>query len=241
MVYKSFLTCDMDFSSYPFDSHTCFWKLRSHYENTIATEKLTIATLQNEKNSVMASEDQPLIIDSNTLPYHIEISIGQEGIELAEGANKSTASVQFKFTRKKEGRYELMSAYFVPTGLFATLSLVSYLIKPEIVPGRMGMLVVLFLILTNIHGTVKGPSSRGFSYIEVWYVGMFTPIVVAIIEYAALLAAMKYKTESQIDSILCGKTKMKKMVAHLDVMFMLLNLMFLSCFILGFCLRILSL
>ena len=242
MVYKSFLTCAMDFSNYPFDSHTCFWKLRSHYENSVDTEKLVIDTLQSEQDSkIVTSKDQTLIIDSNTLPYHIELSIGQESIDLAEGVNKSTASVQFKFTRKNEGRNELLTGYFVPTGLFATLSLVSYLIKPEIVPGRMGMLVVLFLILTNIHGTVKGPSSRGFSYVEVWYVGMFIPIVVAIIEYAAVLAAIKYKTETQYESIVCGKTKMKRLVAHIDMAFMLFNFLFLACFIFGFFIKILSL
>ena len=105
----------------------------------------------------------------------------------------------------------------------------------------MGMLVVLFLILTNIHGTVKGPSSRGFSYVEVWYVGMFVPIVVAIIEYAAVLAAIKYKTETQYESIVCGKTKMKRLVAHIDMAFMLFNFLFLACFIFGFFIKILSL
>ena len=162
MVYKSFLTCAMDFSNYPFDSHICFWKLRSHYENTIDTEKLVIDTLQSEQDSKMASQDQPLIIDSNTLPYEIEISIGQEGIDLAEDVNKSTASVQFKFTRKDEGRNELLTGYFVPTGLFATLSLVSYLIKPEIVnPKFLKLNLLLFIpfLGTRKDGNVSGTFS----------------------------------------------------------------------------------
>ena len=33
MLYRIQVTCEMDFSTFPFDSHTCFWKFRSHYEN----------------------------------------------------------------------------------------------------------------------------------------------------------------------------------------------------------------
>ena len=61
------------------------------------------------------------------------------------------------------------------------------------VPGRMGMLTVLFLIITSIHANVDGPSGRGFSYIEMWYVGMFIPILVAIFEYAIILVVIKFK------------------------------------------------
>ena len=93
------------------------------------------------------------------------------------------------------------------------------------VPGRMGMLVILFLILTTIHGNVKGPSSRGFSYLEVWYSGMFLPVIVAIIEYALLLATLKYKNESQY---------LTRFLAKVDIIFMWCSAIFLVIFILAF-------
>ena len=72
------------------------------------------------------------------------------------------------------------------------ISLGSYSIDPEIVPGRLGLLVTLYLILTNVYNSVEAPKSRGFSYIEVWLVGMQIPILVAICEYVILLATKKY-------------------------------------------------
>ena len=94
----------------------------------------------------------------------------------------------------------------------------------------MGMLVVLFLIITNIHATVEGPSSRGFSFIELWYVGMFTPIVIAIAEYAAILAALKYKSDVQYDTEAFCKMRMKRLIAHVDMIFLCLSFVFILVF-----------
>ena len=95
----------------------------------------------------------------------------------------------------------------------------------------MGMLVILFLIYTNIHGTLEGPSSRGFSYIEVWYVGMFIPIIMAITEYATVLAIMKYKTENDYETIVFGKTTLKRLIAHIDVASLCLSFSFMIIFV----------
>ena len=93
------------------------------------------------------------------------------------------------------------------------------------------MLVGLFLILTTIHGNIKGPSSRGFSYVEVWYTGMFIPIIIAILEYALLLAFLKYRSETQLDNWLIGKVPMRKFLAHIDMVFLCLNAIFMVCFV----------
>ena len=138
--------------------------------------------------------------------------------------------MQFKFTRKNVGRYKLITGFYLPTGLFATLCLISYLIKPEVVPGRMGMLVVIFLIFTNIYGSLEGPSSRGFSYIEVWYVGMFTPIVIAIAEYAIILAFVRYKTEADYETTIVRNRILKRWIADIDVTFLVMNTCFMSLF-----------
>ena len=65
--------------------------------------------------------------------------------------------------------------------IFAIISLVSYSIDLQVVPGRLGLLVTLYLIMTNVYNSVKGPESRGFSYIEVWFVGVQMPILTGIL------------------------------------------------------------
>ena len=62
-------------------------------------------------------------------------------------------------------------------------------------PGRLGLLVTLHLIAANIYISVEGPRQRGFSYIEIWMVGMQVPILIAIIEYGIILAMKKQDTK----------------------------------------------
>lgn len=49
-------------------------------------------------------------------------------------------------------RYKLkyLSIHYFPSGLFVVISWFSFLIPPEIVAGRMSMLITLFLVLINI-------------------------------------------------------------------------------------------
>ena len=54
------------------------------------------------------------------------------------------------------------------------------------------MLLTLDLIVTNVYNSVEAPTQRGFSYIEIWLIGIQIPILVAIFEYGILLAMKKY-------------------------------------------------
>ena len=61
--------------------------------------------------------------------------------------------------------------------------------------------MTLDLIATNVYNSVKAPPNRGFSYVEVWMVGVQVPILVGILEYGIILALQKYcklKEESVI-------------------------------------------
>ena len=60
------------------------------------------------------------------------------------------------------------------------------------VPGRMGMLVTLYLISTNVYMSINAPPDRGFSFIELWFVGMQLPICIALVEYSIILGMKKY-------------------------------------------------
>ena len=46
--------------------------------------------------------------------------------------------------------------------------------------------------MTNVYNSVKAPAQRGFSYIEIWMIGVQIPILVGILEYAILLTLKKY-------------------------------------------------
>ena len=65
------------------------------------------------------------------------------------------------YPRTDKSRKKIFGSYHASTGIFAGLSLVSYFIPPDIVPGRMGMLITLFLILINSYNSVDAPPDRG--------------------------------------------------------------------------------
>ena len=50
------------------------------------------------------------------------------------------------------------------------------------------MLITLYLILINSYNSVGAPPDRGFSDIEVWFYGMQSLILLAILEYGLVLA-----------------------------------------------------
>ena len=241
IIYKLKFACAMDFSSYPFDSHFCTWKIRNLIENNQSVQ-LIVDFVQEETKNVSGTAQVPLKIMSPNVQFDIEVFALPSETEYSDGELKSIALIQFKLTRNEQVLQQLFTGYFAPMGFFALLSLISYLIKPEIVPGRMGMLTVLFLIITSIHANVDGPSARGFSYIEVWYVGMFMPIVVAILEYAIILAIIKFK-EAKDWQIKVGpnfKIKMHQCLAYADILFLFCNLVFYIVFVTWYYSKVIS-
>ena len=61
--------------------------------------------------------------------------------------------------------------------------------------------VTLDLIFTIMYISVKAPESRGFSYIEIWNVGLQLPITIGILEYTVILAIKKYFTANNEGSM----------------------------------------
>merc|ERR1719322_1224968 len=79
--------------------------------------------------------------------------------------------------------------YYLPSGLFVIVSWISFLIPMEVIPGRMALLVTLFLVLVNIFNTVttNTPKAEGLTAIEAWMLACILFVFGALIEYAAIL------------------------------------------------------
>ena len=50
----------------------------------------------------------------------------------------------------------------------------------------------VYLIQMNTYNSIKAPQNRGFSYVEIWFVGIQAPIFLAILEYGILLGIKKF-------------------------------------------------
>ena len=62
--------------------------------------------------------------------------------------------------------------YYLPSGLFVMVSWISFLIPPDIVTGRMALLITLFLflVLVSIFNNIKSnsPKAEGLTAVEIW-------------------------------------------------------------------------
>ena len=79
--------------------------------------------------------------------------------------------------------------YYLPTGMFVSVSWVSFLVPPEQVPGRIGLLVTLFLVATNIFNTIidVSPNTKGMTAISSWMIAYMFFVFLALLEYGVIL------------------------------------------------------
>ena len=90
----------------------------------------------------------------------------------------------------------------------------------------MGILVTLYLMSINIYLRLKAPSTRGFSYIEIWTVGTQSTIVFAIFEYGIILAWKKYSNTAKVDSNFIIDQKIKT----IDLFSLIISIVFFVIF-----------
>ena len=83
----------------------------------------------------------------------------------------------------------------------------------------MGMLVTLSLISTNVYASINAPPERGFSYIELWMVGMFLPISIALVEYSIILGVKKYQNNKSTNIFINRKTNEELQTNQRDTIF----------------------
>ena len=92
-------------------------------------------------------------------------------------------------------RYKLkyITNFYLPSGLFVVVSWASFLIPPEIVAGRMAMLITLFLVLINIFlGTTSHmPNAEGVTAMSSYIIVCILFVFGALFAYAFLLWRLK--------------------------------------------------
>ena len=105
--------------------------------------------------------------------------------------------------------------YFIPSGLLVIVSWVktkkiswkenyrvkcfeifyklqiSFVIPPEIVPGRAGVLVTVMLVLVNLflNITSKSPNTDSLTAISCWMIGCILFVALTLMEYAIILSS----------------------------------------------------
>jgi len=170
--------CPMSFDKFPLDEQRCMFRVGSYsYDDS----KMVFITKKHGYSSKPGN--------SIALDYEIKI----EPLKLADtvadyGAlgNFSLSGFEMVLTRYVS---TYIITYYLPSGLFVIVSWISFLIPMDVIPGRMALLVTLFLVLVNIFNTVttNTPKAEGLTAIEAWMLACILFVFGALIEYAAIL------------------------------------------------------
>ena len=170
------ISCQMNFKDYPFDTQECLFRQGSFY-NPIDIVDCTSKTTHRFN----MQRDLQYRIHVLELPskYHTVV-FDQMG-------NWSTCGFKIVLERKKTQTF--FQVYFTST-LLVFASFVSFIVNPDVVPGRMGLLVTVLLVLINIFISVKSnsPSSSGFlNALDIFLVVCIVEVFIALSEYALVL------------------------------------------------------
>ena len=169
------LSCHMSFEKYPFDSHQCIFRAGSFaYHNEIvsctSSQEYPDDSFQRSLQYVVKLRDLPFQYQSWTSPKHVWETCG--------------FSIELKRTKT-----QMMFQVFLPSTALVIISWFSFIINPSVVPGRMGMLLTVFLVLINIFIGVKNssPISNGLNSVDVFLVVSIGQVFLVLIEYALVL------------------------------------------------------
>ena len=105
------------------------------------------------------------------LQHYIQIENLPEKYKVVDLPSGHYAACGFQVSmQRKQMQYQIQ--VYLPSFMFVVTSWVSFLIKPEVVPGRMALLVTLFLVLINIFNSVReqAPISSRLNAVDLYLV-----------------------------------------------------------------------
>ena len=213
--------CKMDFTFYPFDTQVIqglriLFILKNVYVSII---KQCPSNLNNKIyltfqkcwfriRSYSHTRDQMAFklhqfIDetqgsATVLDYHVKLTkLDDHNITSLE--NKVYSNVGFMIELQRYSSKYFIN-YYVPSIIFVVVSWVSFMIPPDNVPGRMGLLVTLLLVLINQFGSVVNsqPPNESPTAITIWFLACKIFVALALVAYAFILfKKMKFKKHSR--------------------------------------------
>jgi len=180
--------CPMKFNMFPFDTQICKFRVGSYYEDSSELDFFTntFGYSSKDKNSI------PLNYDVEILPLRPEDAV----LDYGAIGNYTLAGFEMLLTRHVSS---YIITYYIPSGMCVIVSWISFLIPMDMIPGRLALLVMIFLVLVNIFNSVSTntPRADSLTAIEVWMFACILFVFGTLVEYAAIL----FKNQQYV----CGK------------------------------------
>ncbi|KAF4522028.1 hypothetical protein B566_EDAN010905 [Ephemera danica] len=179
------IKCDMDFDLYPLDIQRCSVDFSS-YKYT--TEDMTFRWRDDPALSFPSDFG-----DGYRLPKYVVSFVAEEEEQIVFYGEGNHSTARLVITLSRELQSYLLETY-LPSSLFVIMSWGSFIVNPDLVPGRMVLLVTTLLSLVTMFDTVRNnsPNALELKCIEVWLISCILFVFVALLEYFVVLFAMRY-------------------------------------------------
>ena len=122
---------------------------------------------------------------------HINIAYSQEFQPVERNVSQVGLTFSVVGFRVILDRYysQYILSYYFPSIILVSVSWISFLIPPEVIPGRMTLLITLLLVMVNLLGTIirTQPPSNSSTLLVAWIIACIFHITAAVFAYAALL------------------------------------------------------
>ena len=147
-TFQLTFSCNFDFSEFPFDSHDCPIEYGSGF---FSLEQMRLNKTQAAFGNISTKfGGDSIILDNLPFPFEFQlVSLATFELRNIYGVSYSYTGIVLKMRRKSPG--QLLSGFFYPTAAFALLSMLSFLIKSDVV--RLFVLILKNLIY-NFHKLV---------------------------------------------------------------------------------------
>ena len=132
-TFQLTFSCNFQFADFPFDSHECPIEYGS---GVLKQEKMRFNLTRTEFGNLSTeSGGEPIILDNLPFPFEFQLVV-LPNFEVK--TNRRNNLVTFSYTgialrMRRKSLGQLLSGFFYPSAAFALLSMISFLIKPDMV------------------------------------------------------------------------------------------------------------
>ena len=128
---KIIFSCEFKFATFPFDKHDCnlTYYDRIYDVNYVNLNQAWKVEYVTEDLFTYIEKEGSLHLNVPKIPFDIWVKINPKS-SIIDGTI-STAGIKLKLQRDSIGL--LMGSFYVPTGVFAVLSMASFVINPDVV------------------------------------------------------------------------------------------------------------
>ncbi|XP_050668032.1 glycine receptor subunit alpha-4-like isoform X2 [Leptidea sinapis] len=180
------IKCEMDFVLYPLDVQNCAIDFSS-YKYTIEDVRFEWREVAPRAGTAGAQRLE------FRLPRYVVTFVTDKSNHIRNFGEGKHSEARLQILLSRELRGYLLESY-LPSSLFVIISWGSFCVIPEIVPGRMVLLVTTLLSLITMFDTVSSnsPDALELKCIEVWLISCTIFVFLALMEYFVVLFGIRY-------------------------------------------------